>query len=121
VFNQTGSAFRAMMSIGPNEICAYLGDVSGQTLTAYVDRQRSPVHTVGSYQWTCFSYQDSCKNPSRTVRVEVNTNSTAFTCSVTDTRMQCQTSVPAQVYDARTGENLGTMTNTGTMVLARAQ
>lgn len=110
-----------MMSAGANQVCAYQGDVAGQTLTAYIDRLRSPVHTAGPYQWSCFSYQDNCTNPSRTVRVELNTNTPAFTCSVTDTRMQCHGTVPAQIYDAQTGENLGTMTSTGTLVLARDQ
>ncbi|MBZ0089139.1 MAG: hypothetical protein K8H90_02045, partial [Thermoanaerobaculia bacterium] len=73
MFNQTGGSFQAMMSAGGNQICAYLGDVAGQALTAYIDRQRSPVHIAGPYQWTCFSYEANCKNPSRTVRVEVNT------------------------------------------------
>jgi len=120
-FNQSGASFQAVMRAGGNPICAYLGDVTGQTLTAFIDRQRSPVHTAGPNQWTCFSYDDNCKSPSRAVRVEVNTTSPAFTCAVVDAMMDCQSSGSAQVYDARTGEDLGVMTTTGTLVLARAR
>lgn len=108
------------MSFQGNSVCAYLGDIAGQTLTAYIDRQRSPVWSIGPYRISCYSYLDDCNSPSREVRVEVSTSAPAFTCSLTETRMQCRSSVSSQVYDLNSGQSLGTMTGTGTLDLVRA-
>jgi hypothetical protein len=116
-FEQSSSDVMGTLKFQGRVICAYRATVSGRDLVAFIDRARSPNLAFGA---TCYRYPDSCSSPSRRVLVEVETNTPAFTCRVTEPTMRCEESLRARVTETQSGLSLGTMSWSGVRELRRA-